>query len=115
MAALIFLFVKLIASLFKSKRRLEAENVALRRQLIVLQRKIRGRVEFTNHDRLFIQLYHWFPSVPSRSFGQRPRCAGIVPVFAATGAGNLGIWEAGRKSVRDLRALIRRMSMENLL
>src|SRR6266446_3220263 len=32
MAALIFLFVKLIASLFKSKSRLEAENVALRRQ-----------------------------------------------------------------------------------
>jgi hypothetical protein len=44
MVALIFLFFNLVASLFKSKSRLEAENAALRRQLIVLQRKVRGRV-----------------------------------------------------------------------
>jgi hypothetical protein len=32
--------------------------------LIVLQRKVRGRVHFTNSDRLFlIQLYRWFPPV----------------------------------------------------
>jgi hypothetical protein len=42
-AALIFLFLNLVASLFKSKIRLEAENAALRHQLIVLQRKVRGR------------------------------------------------------------------------
>jgi hypothetical protein len=30
----------------------------------VLQRKVRGRVPFTNSDRLFfVQLYRWFPSV----------------------------------------------------
>ena len=57
MAALIFLLLSLGASFFKSKRRLEAENAALRQQLIVLQRKVRGRVQFTNSDRLF------FPSV----------------------------------------------------
>jgi hypothetical protein len=35
---------------------LKAENAALRQQLIVLQRKVRGRVQFTNSDRLvFIQ------------------------------------------------------------
>src|SRR6266446_5663075 len=35
-----------------------------RQQLSVLQRKVRGRVEFTNSDRLFfIQLYRWFPSI----------------------------------------------------
>jgi hypothetical protein len=57
-------FLALFSSLFKSKSRLEAENAALRRQLIVLQRKVRGRVHFTNSDRLFlIQLYRWFPSV----------------------------------------------------
>jgi hypothetical protein len=33
MVALIFLFVNLVASLFKSKSRLEAENAALRHQL----------------------------------------------------------------------------------
>jgi hypothetical protein len=64
MAALIFLLLSLAASLFKSKSRLEAENAALRRQLTVLQRKLRGRVQFANNDRLFfIQLYRWFPSV----------------------------------------------------
>jgi hypothetical protein len=32
--------------------------------MIVLQRKVHGRVHFTNSDRLFfIQLYRWFPSV----------------------------------------------------
>jgi hypothetical protein len=64
MAALIFLVLNLAASLFKPRWRLEAENAALRQQLIVLQRKVRGRVEFTNGDRLFfIQLYRWFPSI----------------------------------------------------
>jgi hypothetical protein len=63
MAALIFLLLSLAASFFKSKSRLEAENAALRQQLIVLQRKVRGRVQFANGDRLFfIQLYRWFPS-----------------------------------------------------
>jgi hypothetical protein len=41
------------ASLFKPKSRLEAENAALRHQLIVLQRKVRGRAQLTNSDRLF--------------------------------------------------------------
>ena len=64
MAALILLLLNLVASLFKSKSRIEAENAALRQQLTVLQRKVRGRVRFTNNDRLFfIQLYRWFPSV----------------------------------------------------
>ena len=101
MVALIFFFVNLVASLFRSKSRLEAENAALRQQLIVLQRKVRGRVEFTNSDRLFfIQLYRWFPSIlkASRPFGPRPSCAGIVLVFAVIGVGNLETWEAGRRS-----------------
>jgi hypothetical protein len=64
MVALIFLFLNLVASPFKSRSRLEAENAALRQQLIVLQRKVRARVQFTNSDRLFfVQLYRWCPSV----------------------------------------------------
>ena len=36
----------------------------LRQQLIVLQRKSRGRVRLTNGDRFFfVQLYRWFPSI----------------------------------------------------
>src|SRR5881275_3575502 len=64
MIALLCFFLTLFASLFKSKSRLEAENPALRHQLIVLQRKTRGRVHLTNRDRLFlVHLYRWFPSV----------------------------------------------------
>src|SRR5262245_202968 len=64
MVALLCFLLMLLASPFKSKNRLEAENAVLRHQLIVLQRKVRGRVQFTNSDRLFfIQLYRWFQSV----------------------------------------------------
>ena len=64
MIALLCFFLTLFTSLFKSKSRLEAENAALRHQLTVLQRKIHGRVQFTNSGRLFfIQLYRWCPSV----------------------------------------------------
>ena len=60
MAALILLLLNLVASLFKSKSRLEAENAALRHQLIVLRRKVRGPVHFRNNHRLFfVQLYLW--------------------------------------------------------
>jgi hypothetical protein len=100
MAALIVFLLNLAASLFKSKSRLEAENAALRQQLIVVQRKVRGRVQFTNGDRLFfIQLYRWFPSVLKAITIIRPETvvrwhrAG----FAATGVANLSAWEADRK------------------
>jgi hypothetical protein len=64
MIALLCFFLTLFASPFKSKSRLEAENAALRHQLIVLRRRVRGRVQLTNGDRLFlVQLYRWFPSV----------------------------------------------------
>jgi hypothetical protein len=41
-------------SLSSSIRRLEAENAVVRHQLIVLQRRVRGRVHLTNADRLFL-------------------------------------------------------------
>src|SRR5947209_18896204 len=64
MIALFCLFLTLSVSPFKSKSRLEAENAALRHQLIVLQRRVRGRVQLTNGGRLFlVVLYRWFPSV----------------------------------------------------
>jgi len=64
MVALFCFLLALFASPFKSKSRLEAENAALRHQLTVLRRKVRGRVQLTSGDRLFlIQLYRWFPSV----------------------------------------------------
>ena len=63
MIGLLLFLVGLLTSPFKSKIRLEAENAALRHQLIVLRRKVQGRVLLTNNDRwFFIQLYRWFPA-----------------------------------------------------
>jgi hypothetical protein len=64
MIGLFSLFLALLISPFKSKSRLEAENAVLRHQLIVLRRKVQGRVWLTDNDRwFFIQLYRWFPSI----------------------------------------------------
>src|SRR6266540_5868407 len=43
MIALLCFFLTLLTSPFKSKSRLEAENAALRHQVIVLQRRVSGR------------------------------------------------------------------------
>jgi hypothetical protein len=64
MIGLLCFALAVLASPFKSKLRLEAENATLRHQLDVLGRRLHGRVRFTNHDRgFFIQLYRWFPSI----------------------------------------------------
>jgi hypothetical protein len=51
MIALLCFVLAVLAAPFKSKSRLEAENAALRHQLIVLRRKMQGRVRLTNSDR----------------------------------------------------------------
>ena len=118
MFALLRFFLALFSSLFKSKSRLEAENAALRRQLIVLQRKVRGRVHFTNSDRLFlIQLYRWFPSILKVITIIRPE---TVVRWHRAGFRRYWRWKSrslgGRPQVEaDLRALIRRMSVDNPL
>src|SRR5260370_32925395 len=64
MIGLLCFALSVLASSFKSKLRLEAETAVLRRQLIVLRRRLHGRVRPSNHDRWFpIQLYRWFPSI----------------------------------------------------
>src|ERR1700690_401446 len=64
MIALLCFLMAVLAAPIKSKSRLEAENAALRYQLIVLRRRVHGRVRLTNNDRwFFIQLYRWFPSI----------------------------------------------------
>jgi type II secretory pathway pseudopilin PulG len=66
MIGLLCFALAVLASPFKSRLRLEAENAALRHQLMVLRRRLRGRVRITNHDRwFFVQLYRWFPSILS--------------------------------------------------
>jgi hypothetical protein len=64
MIALLYFVSAVLATPFKSKNRLEAENAAIRHQVVVLRRKVRGRVRLSNSDRWFlIQLYRWFPSI----------------------------------------------------
>jgi hypothetical protein len=51
-------------SRLKSRASLEAENLVLRQQVIVLSRKSRSRVRLRNIDRLiFVWLYRFFPSI----------------------------------------------------
>jgi hypothetical protein len=53
MIGLLCFVLAVLASPFKSKGRLEAENAVLRHQLIVLRRRVRGRTQPTNNDRWF--------------------------------------------------------------
>ena len=112
MVALISFLLNVVASLFKSKSRLEAENVALRHQLIVLRRKVQGRVRLTNNDRwFFIQLYRWFPSVLKAITIIRPE---TLVRWHRAGFRRYWRWKSrslgGRPQIDvDLRALIRRM------
>ena len=118
MIALLSFLLALFTSPFKLKSRLEAENAVLRHQLAVLRRKVRGRVQLTSGDRLFlIQLYRWFPSVLKAVTIIQP--ATLVRWHRA---GFRGYWRwksrclGGRPQIdADLRALIRRMSADNPL
>jgi hypothetical protein len=66
MVGLLCFVLAVLTSPVKSRLRLEAENAALRHQLMVLRRRLQGRARLTNHDRwFFIQLYRWFPSIVS--------------------------------------------------
>jgi hypothetical protein len=118
MFALLFFVLAILASPFKSKSRLEAENAALRHQLIVLRRNVNGRVRLTNNDRwFFIQLYRWFPSILQVLTVIRPE---TLVRWHRVGFRCYWRWKSrplgGRPQIEtDLRALIRRMSIENPL
>ena len=63
MADVLRLILAVLASLFKSRAELEAENLVLRQQINVLSRRMPKRPSLTNIDRLlFVWLYRWFPS-----------------------------------------------------
>ena len=115
----LFCFVlAVLVSPFKSKSRLEAENAALRRQLVVLRRKVQGRIRLRNNDRWFlIQLYRWFPSILQVVTIVQPE---TLVRWHWAGFRRYWRWKSrpggGRPQIEtDLRALIRQMSMENPL
>jgi hypothetical protein len=118
MFALLCFVLAILASPFKLKSRFEAENVALRHQLIVLRRKVQGRVRLTNNDRwFFIQLYLWFPSILQVLTIIRPE---TLVRWHRAGFRCYWRWKSrslgGRPQIgTDLRVLIRRISIENPL
>ena len=118
MIGLLCFVLAVLASPFKSKLRLEAENAVLRHQLIVLRRKMRGRPRLTNNDRwFFIQLYRWFPSILKVLTIIRPE---TLVRWHRAGFRCFWRWKShplgGRPPIEtELRALIRRMSLENPL
>src|SRR3984893_14359502 len=118
MFALLWFGLAVLASPFKSKSRLEAENAALRHQLIVLRRKVEGRAQLTNSDRwFFVQLYRWFPSILQAFTIIRPE---TLVRWHRVGFRRYWRWKSrrcgGRPQIHtELRELIRQMSQENLL
>jgi transposase InsO family protein len=118
MIGLLCFVLAVLASLFKAKLRLQAENAVLRHQLNVLRRRLHGRVRLTNNDRwFFIQLYRWFPSILQVLTIIRPE---TLVRWHRAGFRRYWRWKSrpqgGRPQIdTELRALIRWMSMENPL
>jgi transposase InsO family protein len=118
MIGLLRFVLAVLASPLKSKLRLQAENAVLRHQLIVLRRRLHGRVRLTNNDRwFFIQLYRWFPSILKVLTIIRPE---TLVRWHRAGFRCYRRWKSrplgGRPQIdTELRGLIRRMSVENPL
>ena len=118
MIGLLSLLFALLTAPFRSKGRLEAENVVLRHQLIVLRRNVRGQVRLTNRDRwFFVHLYRWFPSILNALTIIQPE---TLVRWHGVGFRCYWRWKSRRRGGRpqidtDLRMLIRRMSVENPL
>src|ERR1700761_1334147 len=118
MIGLFYFALAALASPFKSRLRLEAENAALRHQLMVLRRRLHGRVRLTNHDRWFlIQLYRWFPSILQVLAIIKPE---TLVRWHRAGFRHYWRWKSRRRGGRpridtELRVLIRRISVENPL
>ena len=108
----------LVVSLFRSKGRLEAEIVILRHQLNVLRRRMPSRARLTLIDRLiFLWLCRLRPSVLNAVVIVRPE---TVVRRQREGFHLYWRWKSrargGRPRIlRDLRGLIRQMSVANPL
>ena len=96
----------------------EAENAVLRHQLIIFRRRMQGRARLTNSDRWFlIQLYRWFPSILTALTIVQPE---TLVRWHRAGFRCYWRWKSRSRGGRpqidtNLRALIRRMSIENPL
>src|SRR5919206_879994 len=118
MIGLVRLLFRFLLALFKSRQRLEAENAALRQQLIILARRTRKRPRLTGADRLvFLCLYRLFPSILDALLILKPE---TVLRWHRAGLRALWRWKSrsrgGRPKVpAEIRALIRETSRANPL
>ena len=118
MIALLRFVLAVLGAPFKSKSRLEAENAVLRHQLIVLRRKVQGRVRLTNSDRWFlILLYRWFASILKVLTIVQPE---TLVRWHRAGFRCYWRWKSRQRGGRpqiaaELRALVWRMSIDNPL
>ena len=118
MFAIAFLFVRVLCDCFKSRRRLEAEILVLRHQLNVLQQRASRRLYLTWADRaLFVRLYRGFPRILDAITIVRPE---TIVRWHRKGFRAFWRWKSrplgGRPQIdKELRDLIRRMSLENPL
>jgi hypothetical protein len=117
MLALLHALGMFVADLFKSRSRLEAENLFLRHQLTLSLRQKPPRFRLRGSDRaLLVWMVRLWPSLLDtvQSFSLKQSFVGTALELGSSGGGNLG--RAGRPKIdRELRELIPRMSMENSL
>jgi transposase InsO family protein len=118
MTNLLRLILAILASPFKSRAELQAENLILRQQINVLCRRMPKRPALTNVDRLlFVWLYRWFPSTAGAFAIVRPE---TIVRWHRVGFRAYWRWRSrnrvGRPKVSaELRALISEMSRANPL
>ena len=118
MFAVLIRLLLVARSRLTSRARLEAENIILRQQVIVLSRKAPSRVPLKNIDRLiFVWLYRSFPSILNAIIVVKPE---TVIRWHRRGFRAHWHWKSrrcgGRPRIdREIRDLIRRMSKENSL
>src|SRR4030088_1268638 len=118
MIDLLRLILAILASPFKSRAELEAENLILRQQINVLCRRMPKRPALTNVDRfLFVWLYRWFPSTAGALAIVRPE---TIIRWHRVGFRAYWRWRSrnrvGRPKVSaELRALISEMNRANPL
>src|SRR6202162_3894201 len=118
MTDLFKLILGILASRFKARATLKAENLVLRQQVNVLRRRTPKRPHLNKTDRfLFVWLYRWFPSVLEVVAIVRPE---TVIRWHRAGFRTYWRWRSrsrvGRpKGSAELRTLIGEMSRANTL
>ena len=98
MLAFLQLLGTFVANLFKSRRRLEVENLFLRHQLNIALRRAPHRLRLRGSDRALLIWMTWlWPSllVCLASFSLAQSCGGIERVSGPIGVANLEVGQEG--------------------